>query len=227
MIGHRQALQAYGATTLAPRPGQAAAPRLGQAATPVWEAYAVRGDDATMTPSVAAVAADSLVDALAQKRAVFLGEHHDAAADHLLQAEVIARLRRRVGAQPLAVGFEGVQKRFQPQLDAYAARRLTEAQLRVAVDWDRRWGWPFDAYLPVFRAAKKAKCTLLALNADDEDAAPVSTGGLAALAPDVRRRYVSDPRASQAFAQTVALKHTNLSTANSTMHLRIPIYLQS
>ena len=134
MIGRRQALQAYGATTLAPRPGQAAAPRLGQAVTPVWEAYAVRGGDATMTPSVAAVAADSSVDALAQKRAVFLGEHHDAAADHLLQAEVIARVRRRVGAQPLAVGFEGVQKRFQPQLDAYAAGRLTEAQLRVAVD---------------------------------------------------------------------------------------------
>ena len=197
-------MQAYGVTgvtSLAPRPVHAAA------ATPKdWESYAVRGDSATMIPSVAAIKGDGLVDALSTKRAVFLGEHHDAAADHALQAEVISRLRRKVGARPMAVGLEMVQRRFQPQLDLYTAGRLTEAELRKAVDWDKRWGWPFQTYVPVLKAAKRARAQLLALNADDEDAAPVSAGGLAALAPDARRRYVSDPKASEAFARTVAFK---------------------
>ena len=199
IVSRRNALRSYGAVSLAPQAVQAA-PR------PDWESYAVRGDSATMIPSVAAIKADGLVDALSTKRAVFLGEHHDAAADHALQAEVISRLRRKVGARPMAVGLEMVQRRFQPQLDLYTAGRLTEAELRKAVDWDRRWGWPFETYVPVLKAAKRARAQLLALNADDEDAAPVSAGGLAALAPDARRRYVSDPRASEAFARTVAFK---------------------
>ena len=190
-------MQAYGVTgvtTLALRPVHAAA------ATPKdWESYAVRGDSATMIPSVAAIKADGLVDALSTKRAVFLGEHHDAAADHALQAEVISRLRTKIGAaRPLAVGLEMVQRRYQPQLDAYVAGRLTETQLRAAVDWDRRWGWPFQTYVPVLKAAKRARAQLLALNADDEDAAPVRAGGLAALAPDPRRRYVI--RSARAFS---------------------------
>ena len=199
ILSRRNALRSYGAVSLAPQAVQAA-PR------PDWESYAVRGDSATMIPSVAAIKADGLVDALSTKRAVFLGEHHDAAADHALQAEVISRLRRKVGTRPMAVGLEMVQRRFQPQLDLYTAGRLTEAELRKAVDWDRRWGWPFETYVPVLKAAKRARASLLALNADDEDAAPVSAGGLAALAPDARRRYVSDPKASEAFARTVAFK---------------------
>ena len=199
IVSRRNALRSYGAVSLAPQAVQAA-PR------PDWESYAVRGDSATMTPSVLAIKADGLVDALSAKRAIFLGEHHDAAADHALQAEVISRLRRKVGARPMAVGLEMVQRRFQPQLDLYTAGRLTEAELRKAVDWDRRWGWPYQTYVPVLKAAKKARATLLALNADDEDAAPVSAGGLAALAPDARKRYVSDPKASEAFARTVAFK---------------------
>ena len=55
----------------------------------------------------------------------------------------------------MAVGLEMVQRRFQPQLDLYTAGRLTETQLRAAVDWDRRWGWPFQTYVPVLKAAKK------------------------------------------------------------------------
>ena len=114
IVSRRNALRSYGAVSLAPQAVQAA-PR------PDWESYAVRGDSATMIPSVLAIKADGLVDALSTKRAVFLGEHHDAAADHALQAEVISRLRRKVGTRPMAVGLEMVQRRFQPQLDLYTA----------------------------------------------------------------------------------------------------------
>ena len=149
IVSRRNALRSYGAISLAPQAVQAA-PR------PDWESYAVRGDSATMTPSVAAIQADGLVDALSTKRAVFLGEHHDAAADHALQAEVISRLRTKIGAaRPLAVGLEMVQRRYQPQLDAYVAGRLTERnsgrrRLGPAL------GWPFQTYVPV-KARKGAR----------------------------------------------------------------------
>ena len=199
----RQALQycvAAGGAACAPR---AAA---GAAAPAAWESYAVVGDSLKFSPSARAVTPEALVAALAGRRAVFLGEHHDAAADHALQAELVPALRGAAPGRPLAVGFEAVQQRFQPALDAYGAGKLSERKLAAATEWDERWRWPFAAYAPVFRAARAAKASLLALNVDGEDAAAVSLNGIAALPAAARRRYIPDPAAFGAFSKTVAFK---------------------
>lgn len=136
-------------------------------------------------------------------RAVFLGEHHDSVKDHELQAEIIRALAAR---RPVAVGLEAVQRRFQPVLDAYVSGKLTEAELEKQTDWRVRWFWPFDRYLPVFRACRELQLPILALNVDSEDLSQVEVGGLSSVDEGTFRSYISDPKAFSDSMRTVAFR---------------------
>ena len=171
------------------------------------EPYIVQPDSTkTLTPKVKPTSPDALVRSLVGKRAIFLGEHHNSAADHLLQAALIRRLHERTGGKEMAVGLEAVQRRFQPVLDDYLAGRITEAELEEGVEWKKRWFWPFEAYVPVFRACRELGVSLLALNVDSEDLSKVEVGGLPALPPATLSRYISDRDGFASFASTTAFK---------------------
>ena len=143
-----------------PRPSKATLPPAIPAAAAAWtsepasaalavaEAYAVLPDNSKLlSPTTKALELPSLVAELSQSgtRAVFLGEHHDSSADHLLQAALISELRPKRDA--MAVGLEAVQRRFQPVLNDYVAGRINEEQLERDVEWKRRWFWPFNRYV--------------------------------------------------------------------------------
>ena len=114
-------------------PASAAEPLADAVALQSSENYRVIADSTRgVQPVVRPVTAKQLVARLAERQhqAVFLGEHHNSAADHLLQAAVIRELHERRGkAGPVAVGLEAVQRRFQPALDEYVAGAIDEAQL--------------------------------------------------------------------------------------------------
>ena len=173
------------------------------------EIYSVVPDSTkTLSPTVKPLTAGAIVKQLAsqQRRAVFLGEHHNSAADHLLQSAVIRELHKTRGSLPMAVGLEAVQRRFQPALDSFVAGRIGEEELEDATEWRKRWFWPFAAYAPVFRACRELGIPLLALNVDSEDLSRVEVGGLPALPPETLRSYVTDPEGFSAFAATTAFK---------------------
>ena len=140
-------------------------------------------------------------------RALFLGEHHDSAQDHVLQAALITQLRAsHPQPMPLAVGLEAVQRKFQPALDAFCNGQLSVLELRAATEWDARWSWPFERYIPVLMAAKEAGATLLALNVDSEDLAAVQKGGFPGLGKDRLQLYIRSPNDFAAFSRTNAFK---------------------
>jgi uncharacterized iron-regulated protein len=128
---------------------------------------------------------------------LWLGEHHNALADHNLQAELlqqIAARRRSSGSSSsaIAVGLEQVQVQFQPVLDAYNAGDITLEEMRVGVEWDTRWIWPFDGYAPVFSTARDLHMPLVALNVNSEDATLVEKGGFPALPRERLQNYIRD-----------------------------------
>lgn len=170
------------------------------------QAFSVLGDSTkALAPRVQPRTPAALVRAARSKRAVFLGEHHNSEADHLLQAGLVRELHA-TGRREMAVGLEAVQRQFQPALDAYVAGAMDEAELEAAVEWRRRWFWPFAAYLPVFRACRELSIPLLALNVDSEDLSKVEVGGLPALPEEAFARYMPDRAGFAAFAQTTAFK---------------------
>jgi uncharacterized iron-regulated protein len=129
--------------------------------------------------------------------AVWLGEHHNSAPDHVLQANMLKSLRaRRPAHLPLALGLEQIQIQFQPVLEDYSAGRLTTNELRRLVQWDQRWTWPFEIYEPIFRLAKDLGVALIALNVNSEDLEYVERSGFPGLPPDRMRQYIGDPYVS-------------------------------
>ena len=116
----------------------------------------------------AEVSEDELARALAAARYVVLGEQHENADHHALEALVLRALVAR-GRTP-AVAFEMLSRDVQPALDAVLAQPAPTAEdVRRATGWDAS-GWPpFALYAPVFEAALAAGLPLVAADLSAAD----------------------------------------------------------
>lgn len=143
---------------------------------------------------------------------MWLGEHHSSAADHKLQADFIRNIyqQRKSAfgrkAPPMAVGLEQVQVQFQPVLDAYVSSQISADEMKRSVDWDKRWSWSFEGYLPIFETARKLRIPLIALNVDSEDLGLVEAGGFPNLPRDRMKKYIADPAGFAEFARKRSYK---------------------
>ncbi|MEK7390403.1 MAG: ChaN family lipoprotein [Elusimicrobiota bacterium] len=134
---------------------------------------------------------DAVAD-LATARVIAVGEGHDNAAHHLIQAEVLAALAARVPR--LAVAFEMVTFEQQPVLDAFMSGRMAEKEF--AAWWKKHWGYDYFLYKPIFDAAKSAAVPAYGINAPLELVKAVSKNGLASLSRADRARLPSSIRES-------------------------------
>jgi uncharacterized iron-regulated protein len=127
---------------------------------------------------------DEAVADLATARVIAVGESHDDAAHHLIQASVLAALAAR--NPNVAVAFEMVGYEDQAVLDAFMSGATPEADF--AVWWKTSWGFDFSLYKPIFDAAKAAKLQAYGLNAPRDVVKAVGKSGLAGLTPAQRAR---------------------------------------
>lgn len=125
-----------------------------------------------------------LLSDLATARVIGVGEAHDDAEDHKMQAEILAVLAART--PNLAVAFEMVGFEDQAVLDSFMSGKRSEASF--AFWWNSNWGHDFYLYKPIFDAAKAAGVPAYGLNAPRELVEAVSKGGLASLSPSDRAR---------------------------------------
>jgi uncharacterized iron-regulated protein len=114
------------------------------------------------------IAEPALVEALAGARFVLLGESHENADHHRLQARLIGALAAR-GEAP-AVAFEMLRADQQEALDGVLAQEAPTADaVRAATRWDEN-GWPgFALYAPIFETALAAGLPLVAADLDPAD----------------------------------------------------------
>jgi uncharacterized iron-regulated protein len=135
-----------------------AVPLLAQAKRPLPTlADATRIDD---TKTDAARTWPELLDALATKDAVFLGETHVDDTTHQVELYVLEQLlARRQGK--VVLSMEMFERDVQPALDDYLAGRCDEATFLAKA---RPWGNYPTAYRPLVQAAKAAKIPVVAAN---------------------------------------------------------------
>ena len=126
---------------------------------------------------------EALAD-LAQAQVVAVGESHDSAADHQIQAEVLTALAARTPR--LAVAFEMVGYEDQAVLDNFMSGAMPENDFSVW--WKTNWGYDFSLYKPIFDAAKAAGVPAYGLNAPRDVVKSVGKKGLAGLTPAERAR---------------------------------------
>lgn len=90
---------------------------------------------------------DWLIDRIADRRVIFIGESHDRYEDHLNQLAVIAGLHAR--GKPLAIGMEFFQQPFQGAIDAYIAGEIDEAEFLRRTQYFDRWRFDYRLYRPI------------------------------------------------------------------------------
>ena len=134
---------------------------------------------------------EAIVAAALASEIVWLGEKHDDAEHHRLQAKMISALAK-AGARP-AVVFEMIEDDQQSVLDELAKKQgATPDDYRAALAWDTS-GWPpFALYAPIFAAALEAKLKIVAGNAPKALVKQVAftgkgAGDLEDLSPDAER----------------------------------------
>lgn len=151
-----------------------------------------------------------LVERLAGRRFVLLGEKHDNPDHHRLQARVLHGLVR-AGQRP-GVSFEMLGAQVEPALERALERSPPALEaIREAVRWDES-GWPeWSMYAPVFRAALEAELPIAAADLSEKQVDAIRHGGLDALDPEVRSRLGLDeplsPERRSALAEVIRAGH--------------------
>jgi uncharacterized iron-regulated protein len=133
---------------------------------------------------------DVLLERVADRRVVFVGETHDSYEDHLNQLAIIRGLHD--SGKALGIGMEFFQQPFQPHLDAFIAGELSEAELLRKTEYFERWRFDYRLYRPILRFAREHRIPLIALNIEREITDKVGDAGIGALTEAERTRIPAD-----------------------------------
>lgn len=131
-----------------------------------------------------------LIDSLASKRLVFVGESHDNPEHHLIEVQILQALMEH---QPgVDVGVEFFQSSFQPVIDQYMGGKISEQEFLKLVHWQRSWGFYYHFYRPIIRLIRHRSGNLLAINAPRRIVRKIARSGLDSLDPDERDHLAED-----------------------------------
>lgn len=126
-------------------------------------------------------ALDAVIDSIGANEVVFLGEQHDDAVGHAIQAEIFRRVVARFQAsRTIGLTLEMFERDVQGVLDEYLAGLITEAHFRTS---SRAWPNYETDYKPLVELAKANRLAVIAANAPRRYVNMVSRGGREALRP--------------------------------------------
>jgi uncharacterized iron-regulated protein len=105
---------------------------------------------------------------------VYIGETHDAAADHRFELELVRGLLKR--KMNFAIGWEMFDRTQQGTIDAWASHAISLKELLAKTDFQKRWGIYSPVYEQILLVAGNANVPNLALNAPPELAGKIARG---------------------------------------------------
>ncbi len=145
-------------------------------------------DTIISTQTRSAVSFGEMLTDLEQVRVVFVGEVHDIAAHHEIQARIVKALHDR--HPDLTVGMEMFDHRYDPVLAQWRAGELDREAFIQKTHWYVRragWGFDFGLYAPIFETIRDNNIRLVGLNVPGWIPSKISRSGLDNLLPDERK----------------------------------------
>jgi uncharacterized iron-regulated protein len=142
---------------------------------------------------------DQLVDKLADRRVVLVGETHTRYDHHLQQLAILRGLHAR--HPDIALGVEWFQRPAQPHLDDFVAGRISEAEMLDRTGYFDRWRFDYRLYRPVIRYAQEHGIPIVALNAEAELTDRISAVGLDGLSAEEKAKVPAIDRSDTAYAE--------------------------
>ena len=118
---------------------------------------------------------EAIVKSLDSVDAVFLGEQHDDAVAHALQAEIFKQaVTQYLSTRKVALSLEMFERDVQMVVNEYLNGQITETQFLAS---SRPWGNYKTDYRPLLELAKEKKLPVIAANAPRRYVNMVSRGG--------------------------------------------------
>ena len=143
-------------------------------------------DGQLVMPDGAPAAERDFLRLAASAEYVLLGERHDNALDHKLQALLLKNLAEE-GKQPV-LGLEMLpRKQYDAALAAFSGGRTGLDELPATLDWPRTWGFDFNLYREVFAVAGQHSIPVFGLNIPNDLRKSVSRKGLEGLSASEKR----------------------------------------
>ena len=133
----------------------------------------------TGIPGKASIPLSAIVNAVADKTIIYVGERHDRYGDHIAQLDMIRGLRER--HRNLAIGMEMFQSRYQNALDDYLAGTMDEETFLRKAHYFTSWGFNYFLYRDILIYARNEKIPVIGLNIPRELVSNVARHGLARL----------------------------------------------
>jgi len=132
----------------------------------------------------------AIMEQIADRRVVHVGENHTRLEDHQLQLRVI----RALFAQnpKLAIGMEMFSRETQPILDRYVAGELSEPEFLRQSKYFSKWGYDYRFYREIINFARRNKIPIVALNQDKAIVSKVFKEGAAALSDEELAKVPAD-----------------------------------
>jgi uncharacterized iron-regulated protein len=142
-----------------------------------------------------------LLDEMAKRPVVLLGEAHTSAEHHRWQLHTLAGL---YGRNPnMVLGFEAFPRAVQPVLDRWIRGELSEKKFLELSRWNDVWRYDPDLYMPLFHFARMHRIPMRALNVERDLIRAVSQDGWASV-DSAKREGVGDPLApSRAYRESL------------------------
>lgn len=177
---------------------------------PPWESPLAR--DAPLTGQIreprtgGKLTPAALLDRLAAADFVLLGERHDNADHHRLQAWIVEQLLAR--GKRAAIAFEMIDGDQATTLSDYLAAHPGDAAgLGTALAWERS-GWPeWRHYEPIANAAAKRGLPILAANLPTALARSIARDGIAAMPAPIAARLQLDGLDGRPDVQAILSAH--------------------
>jgi uncharacterized iron-regulated protein len=130
-----------------------------------------------------------LLDRVADKKIIYVGENHDQFSHHVMELEIIKDLHRR--GKKIAIGMEMFQRPFQKALDDYREGKIDEREFLRASEYFKRWGLDYNFYRPILLFARSEKIPVVALNMRQEIVDKVFGSGLDSLSEEEKESLPS------------------------------------
>jgi len=130
----------------------------------------------------------TLTNAVRAAPLVVLGEQHDNADHHALEARLVGAMS--AGGRRPALVAEMLDETVQPEIDEVVRTHPNDAEAFArAVDWEHS-GWPaWSLYRPVFATALGSGLSVVAAGLERERTMTIAHAGLAAVDPAVVRTF--------------------------------------
>ncbi len=149
-----------------------------------------------------------IIEQVASKKIVYVGEYHDRFSNHAVELQVIKGLFKKNSR--IAIGMEMFQRPFQQVLDDYISGAIGEREFLKKTEYFSRWVFDFNLYKPILDFARAEKIPVVALNARREIVDKVAKAGRASLSEEEKKElpqqmdFTDDAycdRLKQAFAE--------------------------